>query len=216
LAAGVGNPLLPTAPQGVAAFPGPDPGIITVVWSPPASDGGTPIGSYKVYRGADASSLALHADVGTALTFVDSGLPAGSTFFYAVSATNLVGEGPLSDVVSATTFGVPSAPRNLAAAPGANPGEVALAWEAPESDGGSPLMAYRVWRAGGGAALAVVAEVPAGTTSHVDTGLAPLTVYHYLVTAVNAVGEGAASNDACAQAFPWVVLDPGLACVGPL
>ncbi len=90
----------------------------------------------------------------------------------------------------------PSAPRNLTAVPGPGDGEISLAWEAPESDGGEPITAYAVHRTdqirGGTTRFLVGAN-----TTYVDLPPA-FSVYEYAVAAVNLVGEGPRSNDSCA------------------
>jgi hypothetical protein len=86
---------------------------------------------------------------------------------------------------------VPGAPiLNAAIAKGKG---VQLSWTAPAS-GGSPITAYRVYRATGSAAPTLLVQVGPSTTSYKDTATARRTTYTYTVSAVNAVGEGAGSN----------------------
>lgn len=82
---------------------------------------------------------------------------------------------------------VPGAPRNAAATP--LNARATVQWAAPESDGGSPVLRYRVTAVPGGATATV--DAPATTAS--IGGLVNGTAYTFTVTAVNAVGEGAAS-----------------------
>ena len=70
---------------------------------------------------------------------------------------------------------------------------VSLSWNAPTSNGGSAITGYRVYSSttsGGETLVATLGNV----TSWVDTTSQGGTVY-YEVTAVNAVGESARSNE---------------------
>ena len=179
----------PSAPQNLTATGGV--GRIDLAWSAPLSDGGDAVSSYQVYRGASAGNLSLLATVSSSsTTFADTPLPAASTFYYAVSASNAVGEGPRSATASATTTGAPSAPRNLAAS--ATNTTVTLSWSAPSVPNGTT--GYRVYRDG-----ALVASVPASQLSWTDTSAPTRVDLAYVVRAVNAVGESAASNAATAR-----------------
>ncbi|MCJ2670392.1 MAG: fibronectin type III domain-containing protein, partial [Candidatus Thermoplasmatota archaeon] len=73
---------------------------------------------------------------GTVLTYTDTGLSNGQTYYYQVSAVNEVSEGPKSNEANATPAGLPSPPENLQAT--ADLSSINLTWEAPTSDGGSP------------------------------------------------------------------------------
>lgn len=86
----------------------------------------------------------------------------------------------------------PSAP-TLSTATGSNR-SVGLQWSVPVSDGGSAVTGYRVYRgtaSGGETLLAQVGNV----TGYTDTAVANGTRYFYEVSAVNAVGESARSNE---------------------
>lgn len=175
--------------------------VVGLSWTVP-SDGGSPITGYKVYRGTASGAETLLATLGNVTTYDDPAVTNGTTYYYKVSAVNAVGEGSRSNEVSATPQApiVPAAPQNLTAktASGKTKG-VALAWQAPASDGGSAITAYRIYRgtaSGGEAFLMAVGNV----RSYKDTATVSGTVYFYRVSAVNAVGEGLQSNEASAKA----------------
>ena len=58
--------------------------------------------NYTVYRGTSSGGLSLLATLGNVLTYADTGLTNGVTYYYQAAAVNAVGEGPRSIEVSAT------------------------------------------------------------------------------------------------------------------
>lgn len=85
----------------------------------------------------------------------------------------------------------PGAPGALSATPGS--GQVGLAWTA--ASGGTLYRIHRATASGG--PYTTIRSNWTGT-SFTDTGLANGTTYYYVVTATNAAGEGANSNEASA------------------
>ena len=62
-------------------------------WSVPATDGGSPITAYNVYRGTSAggeSATPVATNV-TTTSFTDTGVTNGTQYFYTVAAVNAVG-----------------------------------------------------------------------------------------------------------------------------
>jgi len=90
----------PSAPQNLAAAPARGKGV-QLTWSPPASNGGSPITGYNVYRGTVSGGETLLTSVGNVTSFKDTSTTRGQTYFYRVTAVNAVGEGPASSEASA-------------------------------------------------------------------------------------------------------------------
>jgi peptidoglycan/xylan/chitin deacetylase (PgdA/CDA1 family) len=77
-------------------------GSVGLQWSAPASDGGSAITGYDVYRGTASGGETLLAQVGNVSGFTDTSVANGTTYYYKVSAVNAVGESALSGELSAT------------------------------------------------------------------------------------------------------------------
>ena len=187
---------VPGAPQGLGATAGD--ATIALVWSPPGSDGGSPITNYKIYRGNSSGGESFFTEIGNILAYLDTGLTNGHTYYYKVSAVNAVGDGPLSNEASATPTAPatkPGAPRNLQATPG--DGQVTLNWQPPSNDGGSPILLYTIYRGNSSGGESFLITVPLVTT-YTDATVTNGVTYYYKVSATNAIGEGPKSNEASA------------------
>ncbi len=188
----------PTPPTGLVATGGLD--KVSLDWSAPVNNGGSPITNYNVYRSTIAGNETLLAEVGNMTTYEDSSVKPDQAYFYKVTAISSVGESSASNEATASTnmTAPPSAPQNLSAIPGN--GGVFLRWQSPSSDGGSDLTGYKIYR---GTTSDEEGSTPVGSTNNYtlsfnDTGLANGQPYFYKVTAINSAGESKSSNEATA------------------
>ena len=185
---------VPTAPQLASATAGI--GGISLAWSAPSSNGGSPISGYRIYRGAASGAETLLATVGNVSQYTDANAARGQTYYYKVSAVNAAGESARSNERSATAWTVPGAPTLTAVQAGKD--GVTLGWNAPSSNGGTAISGYRLYRgsiSGGETLLATLGNV----TSYTDTTAPNGKTSYYQVSAVNAVGEGPRSNELSAK-----------------
>lgn len=166
----------------------PGPGSATLSWSFTGS-----AGSFNIYRGLSPGEEILYrTDIG-GISFFDSGLTNGTTYYYIVAPVNIIGQGALSNEVSVTPGTALLAAPMVSAVPGDS--QVTLSWDAI-----SEATAYNVYRstrpnpdAGDLYAVGV-----ADDTMFTDMNVTNATTYYYVVTAVNADGQGAGSNPASA------------------
>jgi hypothetical protein len=85
---------------------------VTLTWTAPASNGGAPITSYTIYRGTNADQITQIATTSnTAINYIDNTVTNGQTYYYAITASNAVGESDKSNQASAT----PTTPKTITA-----------------------------------------------------------------------------------------------------
>ena len=201
-------PAVPAAPGiGAASFGN---ASATVRWTPPATDGGSPITGYLV-RAVDTAGNqvgALRPAAATATSLTVTGLANGSAYRFQVAAANAAGTGPnsaLSAVVVPAT--VPGAPVIATAAPGTAGGAITATavWNPPASTGGSAVTGYRVralrMSATGTVLATTTSAIQPGPARHLTMTLQPGT-YRFTVQALNKAGPGpqsARSNLVVAQ-----------------
>ena len=185
LATGTSAPAPPAAPAGssAAAVAG---NQINLSWT--ASSGTT---SYNVKRAITSGGP--YTTIGfwvKTTTFSDYGLTAGTTYYYVTTAANNGGDGANSPQASATALPpMPSVPAGLTAIP-VSSSAIALDWS-----GAANAASYNVKRSltSGGTYTTIASGVAA--SAFTDTGLSVGTTYYYVVSAVNASGESANSNE---------------------
>jgi Fibronectin type III domain len=179
-------PSVPTAVQAASACES-----TQVVWSLPASDGGTPVTGYVV-RVREGLTLVATDSVDSA-TFTDTvtGLTDGTTYSVTVAAVNAVGEGPESEPAVVIPLCTPSKP--LALVTTAECGDFAATWAPPLTDGGAPITGYIVWVRNDGQLVATDRVAPTQLQDTIST-LTNGTDYTVTVSAVNSVGVGPPSD----------------------
>jgi hypothetical protein len=174
----------PLAPTNITAVPGN--AEATVRWSAPASDGGSSILLYNIISTPGSLTKAVN---GTDLTGVVTGLTNGTAYTFTVTAFNALGAGPQStSSPGVVPKRVPDTPINVLAIAGDE--SASVTWDAPASDGGSPILQYNVSTTPGGLGIAVDGSTFTATV----TGLTNFVGYTFIVTAVNLVGEGPPSD----------------------
>ena len=172
---------------------------IDLSWSAPASTGGSAITGYKIEVSPNGTSgwTDQAADTNsTATTYAHTGLAAGDTRHYRVSAINTNGTGDPSNVDSATTDAVPGAVSDVVVVPVPRiTDSLTVSWSAPDNAGKPALTGYDVrYRSSGGGSWTTVSE-DATSTSLIIGGLRD-DFYDVQVRALNADNFGPWSSTA--------------------
>ena len=171
-------------------------GSVQLGWTVPTDDGGSPVTGYQIYRGGSSGTAIPLTSVGNVLTYTDSGLTNGSTYWYQVAAVNAADTGPRSNEASATPQHVataPSAPLNLVGT--AQKSGIRLTWSPPSSNGGSAVTDYRVLRGTVAGGESFLVELAGSQLAYTDSSVLRHTRYFYVVVAVNAINQGPRSNE---------------------
>lgn len=180
----------PTAPTLLTPTPGDR--QVTLSWTavPNAQ-------SYTLFRSETSGFLGVPVATTGSTSVANGNLENGTTYYYHVKASNSVGSSPASNEQSATPSGGPNPPSNLSATGGSL--VVHLSWTGP-----SGATSYNIFRGtvNGGPYPTVVATGFTGGTQYDDTTVANGSTYFYVVTALNAGGESARSNQAQATPGP--------------
>lgn len=156
----------------------------SVTFSPPSSDGGSAITSYR----ATASPGGL-SNTGSWSPIVVAGLTQGISYTFTVTATNAVGTGPASapsNPVTAVT--VPGAP-TIGTLTSTGGGTLSITFTAPADDGGSAITNYRAQFEDETAQIDS-GSVFGASSPIVISGRIVGRSYAVSVAAINAVGEG--------------------------
>ncbi|MBI5201498.1 MAG: fibronectin type III domain-containing protein, partial [Elusimicrobia bacterium] len=152
---------------------------VTVTWSANGNPGGT---RYNVYRSTSNPPLPPNIATGTATSYTDPGLAAGTTYFYIIESQN--GDATVfvgASVVSAQTgVTAPAAPSGLTRL-NLTPNSIQWNW----ADNSNNETGFRVMSG----TISLSGDLAANTTLWTQTGLSPNTEYGpYFVRAFNAAG----------------------------
>jgi len=175
----------PGTPEGLTLDAGD--GSIKLSWKEVEDNGGFDIEGYRIYKGDAPENLILLAVVAHTLTYSDTVVSNGVTYYYSISAFNIVGEGCRSPVINSTPGTHPGQVKNLSALSGDS--EVFLTWEEPEEDGGFGITNYIILKGSGPEDLEYLSETN-DSTSYRDTDIENGRIYYYSIRAVNERGAG--------------------------
>jgi hypothetical protein len=177
-----GSPVPPAVPP--TATPGN--ASANVSWTEPQNHSSSQVSGYTVYAYVNGTQVASQIYNSTATTEVFGGLTNGTTYAFAVAASNTNGLGPPTAMGSTTVVGSPSAP----GAPGAVPGNAraTIHWSAPANNG-AVINGYVITPYVDGVAQSSTAFNSAATTETV-LGLTNGTTYTFTVAAKNSRGTG--------------------------
>lgn len=89
---------IPGPPQNLKAFAANR--RVSLSWSAPGTDGGSPIIGYKIYRGVVSGGEIFLANAGNVLRYSDNAAMNGNMYFYKIKAVTAIGESDFSNEVS--------------------------------------------------------------------------------------------------------------------
>ena len=169
---------VPDAPTSVSVVAGNE--QVTISFSSPENNGGSPIISYTVTSEPGNISV-----TGSSSPITVTGLTPGSSYTFTVIATNAVGNSlpALSNLVMIPT--VPDAPTSVSAVAGAQ--QATVSFTAPINDGGSAITSYTVTSSPGGLTAS------ASSSPITVTGLTYGRSYTFTVVATNMYGNSMSS-----------------------
>jgi fibronectin type 3 domain-containing protein len=183
--------ILPQPPTGLAATAMSD-SQINLVWNPGSDNVG--VTGYRIYRNGSPTPIAVVG--GSATSYPDTGLAAGTTYTYVLTAVDAAGNQSVASTgaTAKTTDSVPPQPPTGLVATAALDTEINLQWTAATDNVG--VTGYRIYRDGG---TTPYTELPGTATTYADRPLAPQTTHSYSVIAVDGAGNASgASNSATA------------------
>jgi hypothetical protein len=160
---------------------------------------------FKISRSTDGSTFTDIATVGANVkSYSNTGLNAGTTYYFRVRAYNGAGDSANSNTASAPTLPAPpAAPGNLSAT-AVSSSQINLTW----TDNSSNETGFMVERSLDGTTFTQIATLGANTTSYNSTSLNAGTTYYFRVRATNGGGNSAYSNIASATTLAGPLAAP--------
>ncbi len=160
---------------------------INLAWT----DNATNETGFAIERSPDGTTFTALATVGANVaSYANTGLTAGTRYYYRVRATSAAGPSAWSNVANAQTADtVPVAPSNLTGT-AVSSSQIDLRW----TDKSNNETSFVIERSTNGILFSALATVGANVTTYSNTGLTAFTRYYYRVRATNAVGNSGWSN----------------------
>ena len=190
---------VPTAPRNVSAAAALT--RVAVSWTPPASDGGSPVRYYLTTASPGGQTCSTRTN-----RCVFPQLRPSTTYSFSVVAVNAVtalrgtGTSPAARTASLYVSTRPSVPRSLVVTPGDR--VLTLSFQPPASDGGSRVTGYQVTRDRG----VTWTRLPTTGTTSLRATIAPVlngSAYVLSVRAVNANGPSPATPGVTVRPPAW-------------
>ena len=180
---------VPASPVTLSATPGNTQIVLT--WTAPATNGGSPITGYRIYRGMTSGSETLFTTVSVVLTYTMLNVTNGQTYYFTVSAVNAMGTGATSTEASTTPF-APVAPVFTLIPSNkqiANDTSTTLTWQVYDPTTSSPT--YTIYCNG---TVKTSGSWASGVNIVYTTANLPIGTYSYSIFVNNGLGKNASSS----------------------
>ena len=195
---------VPSPPQNLQATVGDR--VISLSWSEPLDNGGSPITEYRIYRRLSGSSYNFNSPLATTsasmLSYNDTNVIPGNTYCYVVKAKNQYGESNPSNEVCKKAGSAPGQWEIIVEDYGENWARLQFTCISyPESSyctGGYPITKIKIYKGTSPSSLSLYSELIDPTSRNyrfTDTGLSSGVTYYYAIKVVNELNlEGPMSS----------------------
>jgi hypothetical protein len=166
--------------------------LLSIEFDPPVDDGDLLI-SYYVVNEMESTSLTVGSDKNTTSSnghvMTVASEDEGKHFLFRVAAVNSLGKGDYTEDIILVATDPPSSPSLSLLSRGTD--KFYLQFIAPSSDGGSPIIGFRLYRDEGvsGSPYSMLTDVYASQILYTSTGLIAGLTYSYKLSAYNSVHE---------------------------
>ncbi len=172
----------PGSPEELIVYPGLD--HVELTWYPPASDGGTQVFEYRVYRNGEIIGV-LNAPL---RFYRDEDVEREEEYKYSVSAVNIVGESnhstPRTIGVLSDDMTVPASPNNLKVKASPDDKKRTLRWDEPNSSS-LKVINYNIYRSTDGENFTLMSQASTHEMVFRDVDVEEDGVYFYKIRAVS-------------------------------
>ena len=166
-----------------------------LTWKAPSDNGGSPVYDYQieVTRAGEDNWVLIEHPESTTKTYGLNGLTPGVSYQVRVAAVNAAGYSEFAEGAFTTAVVKPTAPLTLDASNVQTNG-VTLTWSLPTSNGGAPLVDYKVEVSSNCSTFTAISHTPSNSLGFDVNNLAAGTKYCFRVSAKNSVGYSSPSE----------------------
>jgi len=154
---------------------------------------------FEIYRSATVNTgyTLIHTTLANTTTYTNTGLNAGTMYYYKIRAVNTVGSSSYSNEISQTTPTLPAAPTNLTVQSFSS-NKITITW----TDNATNETGFEIYRKTSSIPFALIKTTGPNVTTLADESLTAATTYTYQLRAVNANGVSAYTTEVSQVTLP--------------